>query len=289
MKKLSVLVLSFLLITQIVFANQFKYKNIIYNQADNEITLVKYRGTDSELSIPKALNKVPVTKIEKRAFAENNYIEEVTLPSTIDTISEEAFANCENLTTVYYYAEELVIEKNAFLNCTDITLVPLTTSRKSSPKKPAKEDAPALTEIETQVAPAAPAPALEEEDPKITELRKEYIDTSLTFARILEKALTHYDAETDDLPIIYITEVYTYLDVFMASADTFHSAVGEKYGVEEIESARPAYIDIWMPEAEMITLLSYLNRIDTVMIQMGLNTPNNAFEQTARLYYNYHD
>lgn len=275
MKKSTFLVLISLLFSQLVFANQFRYKNIIYDQFDNKITLLKYRGTDAEVSIPKALNKVPVTKLEKRAFAENNYIEEITLPSTISTISEEAFANCENLTTIYYYADELTIEKNAFLNCKPITLIPLTASKKS----------PSLTEIEPKIAPELPSPNTDP-DPLITELRKEYIDTSSTFARILEKAITHYDAETDDLPIEYVTEIYTYLDVFINSADTFHSAVGEKYGVDEIESARPEYIDLWMPEEEMLSLFSYLNRIDTVMINMGLNTPNNAFEQTARLYYN---
>ncbi len=86
--------------------------------------------TDADLVIPATYDDLPVTEIAAKAFAvtensatQNYYIESVTVPDTVKRIDKEAFAKCENLTSVTIDGGE--IGEGAFLNCKNLASVML--------------------------------------------------------------------------------------------------------------------------------------------------------------------
>jgi hypothetical protein len=56
---------------------------------------------DAHIFIPAVHNNLPVTAIEKRAFAENNTITAITIPESVVKIGGMAFADCKMLTDIY--------------------------------------------------------------------------------------------------------------------------------------------------------------------------------------------
>lgn len=64
-----------------------------------------------------------VTKISKEAFAGNNTIECVSLPSTLSVIPESAFANALHLSTVFIPDGVKEIGSNAFSGCEALNMV----------------------------------------------------------------------------------------------------------------------------------------------------------------------
>lgn len=60
-------------------------------------SVAKYTGDDKFVIIPQQYNGVPVTEIRAYAFAHNTTLAGVFIPSTLQTIGANAFANCYNL------------------------------------------------------------------------------------------------------------------------------------------------------------------------------------------------
>lgn len=75
-------------------------------------TLVKYQGTDRDVSVPNA-----VEIIGKSAFEENTNIERVTLPNTVKSIEAYAFWGCDNLDTVILGRGLTEVGDYAFAGC----------------------------------------------------------------------------------------------------------------------------------------------------------------------------
>lgn len=69
--------------------------------------LYRYKGTDNE--ILETEFPTGVVRIAPYAFAENESIQTVYLPSNVEYIDEYAFQDCENLSRVYYLGENLPI------------------------------------------------------------------------------------------------------------------------------------------------------------------------------------
>lgn len=74
--------------------------------------LLAYRGDDSTVVIPDE-----VERIAPEAFAGNNMIVAVTLPSSLVDIGEDSFANCINLKTVSGGENVKFIRDRAFFGC----------------------------------------------------------------------------------------------------------------------------------------------------------------------------
>ena len=66
----------------------------------NEVSIVKYVGTDAEVVIPNAIDGAPVKTIGTEAFCRNKSIEEVFVPDTVVTMRGKAFSFCGNLKKV---------------------------------------------------------------------------------------------------------------------------------------------------------------------------------------------
>ena len=75
-------------------------------------TLVKYTGTAKTVSVSDT-----VKVIGEEAFAGNEFVTEIKLPSTIEEISYRAFADCTSLEKITISDNVYKIESGAFSNC----------------------------------------------------------------------------------------------------------------------------------------------------------------------------
>ena len=79
--------------------------------------------TDTVIVSPEKFNNRPVKAIAERAFFDNNKIEAVYLPKSIESIGESAFHLCTSLETVVFAEDGALktIGKSAFRSCTALT------------------------------------------------------------------------------------------------------------------------------------------------------------------------
>ena len=66
-------------------------------------TITKYNGTCTELAIlPQTYQGKPVTAVSGHAFEDCSSLTQIIIPENIITVGTKAFADCENLQTIYY-------------------------------------------------------------------------------------------------------------------------------------------------------------------------------------------
>ncbi len=81
------------------------------------ITGVKTASANGEYKIPETLDGKKVVAIMGLAFCDesiSNTVIKVIVPSTVKTIWNNAFANCYNLTDIYFKGNSIYTESNAF-------------------------------------------------------------------------------------------------------------------------------------------------------------------------------
>ena len=115
MKKLFTFIFSLFVATNL-WSYDFKYGNLYYNITDEEaktveVTYEVYSGIDNysslsgELYIPTSVNynggDYTVTSVGERAFFFCSSITSVIIPNSVKTIGNDAFYNCEGLTSDY--------------------------------------------------------------------------------------------------------------------------------------------------------------------------------------------
>lgn len=71
-----------------------------YDISDDGVTITGYTGTDTEISIPKAITGLPVIAIGASAFADCKDVTSVTIPDSVKNINSQAFYNCPSLTAI---------------------------------------------------------------------------------------------------------------------------------------------------------------------------------------------
>lgn len=94
---------------QILSTEDFSYKII-----GAEITIVSYIGKEEIVEIPEKIGEYPVKAIGENAFS-GSTVKQLTLPESITSIHETAFASCTELVLYCYagtYAEKYAIEKS---------------------------------------------------------------------------------------------------------------------------------------------------------------------------------
>ncbi len=72
---------------------------VLYTR-DSEITIAGYVGENAAVTIPAAIDDVPVKIIGDGAFKNNKKITSVAVPSGVTAVNSEAFYDCKNLTAV---------------------------------------------------------------------------------------------------------------------------------------------------------------------------------------------
>ena len=95
----------------------------ITNIAANTYTVKQYNGTDTDVTIPKTVGdeNTPVVSVAKEAFAGAG-VQTVTLPKTITHLAQDAFSNCDSLTTVVFTGEAPGTAYGAFPNKSGLTI-----------------------------------------------------------------------------------------------------------------------------------------------------------------------
>lgn len=78
-------------------------------------TLVKYRGSETNLTIPNW-----ITKVGKDAFAGNTNLRKIILPDSVRTIDYQAFEGCTNLQEALIPKSVRTIGPSAFSGCTSL-------------------------------------------------------------------------------------------------------------------------------------------------------------------------
>ena len=102
---------------------------------DGTLCLTKYKGSETHVTIPSRIGECTVTALgEKLIFArkcgspsarKENFkkIASITIPDTITSIGEDAFAGCVGLTGITIPDSVKRIEKEAFRDCSKLTSV----------------------------------------------------------------------------------------------------------------------------------------------------------------------
>ena len=89
-----------------------------YEVNDNgSITITKYNGNDTKLTIPSKIDRKKVTSIGMGAFEFCDSLNSVTVPSSVTNIESWAFALCSELTSVTIPDSVKTIGNNAFWGC----------------------------------------------------------------------------------------------------------------------------------------------------------------------------
>lgn len=109
------------------FENKFKISNStvnIYNGIEKEFEivaskLIRYRGENSDVKIPRNVNS-----IGKNAFKNLN-IASITIPDSVCEIEDSAFENCQFLNEITIPNSVLRIGKSAFKNCCNLSVASL--------------------------------------------------------------------------------------------------------------------------------------------------------------------
>ena len=80
----------------ILLYNGFEYEL----EANNQIRITAYLGSDTEIVIPAEIDGIPVAYLSSDAFSENKTITSVTIPGSIAQIPYGAFMRCSSLSNV---------------------------------------------------------------------------------------------------------------------------------------------------------------------------------------------
>ena len=100
--------------------NEKSYGDFYYTVSDNEVTITKYVGTSTSVTIPETIDGYAVTTIGNGAFSQNTTINAVYMPN-ITTIEAGAFMECVSLAIVDI-SNVVTIGDDAFYYCISLDL-----------------------------------------------------------------------------------------------------------------------------------------------------------------------
>ena len=92
------------------------------------ITITKYIGNATSVSIPATIDGLPVTTIGNEAFSGCTSLTIVTVPSSVTSIGNEAFYFCLRLTSFTIPSSVTSIGNEAFFWCTELTSITIPSS-----------------------------------------------------------------------------------------------------------------------------------------------------------------
>jgi hypothetical protein len=94
-----------------------------YTTNAGTITITGYTGPGGSVTIPFAVNDIPVTSIGQNAFFDCTNVTSIMIPGSVTSIGEAAFIDCSGLASVNVPNSVISIGNYAFLGCTSLTIV----------------------------------------------------------------------------------------------------------------------------------------------------------------------
>lgn len=101
------------------------YEDFSYKVNGKAVTITKYNGNTTSVSIPATIDGKPVTVIGKEAFKGNKTLQKVTISKNVATIERDAFEKCTKLNKVAFSKSVKQINRYAFAECKKLTSVTL--------------------------------------------------------------------------------------------------------------------------------------------------------------------
>ena len=104
------------------------YNNITTNAdydyliKDDGVYLTRYKGTDTQVYVPKAIDSKEVVSIGI-TFSRNQNLTSIVIPDSVTSIGYAAFAGCTSLTSVTIGDSVTSIGSSAFYGCTSLTSI----------------------------------------------------------------------------------------------------------------------------------------------------------------------
>jgi hypothetical protein len=114
-----------LLLNGFVFAQTASDFSVDINRAGDGAVITGYRGTASNISIPREIEGFPVKEIAIRAFYGNGFIQNINIPDSVESIGANAFTDCLSLRTIVIPGSVRNIGVGAFSGCRSLTSVTL--------------------------------------------------------------------------------------------------------------------------------------------------------------------
>lgn len=102
----------------------FDFEFILNNTA---VIVIRYKGTAADVTIPSRYKGKPVTMIDHAAF-HNSAVTSVTIPDSVTSIHDSAFAYCSSLTNISIPNSVTAIGSFAFEGCTKLESITLPSS-----------------------------------------------------------------------------------------------------------------------------------------------------------------
>ena len=92
---------------------------------DGTVSITYYKGNDTDVTIPYAIDKKTVTEIGAHAFDCHRDIVSVKIPNGVRSIGNAAFFDCDSLANIEIPDSVIFIDANAFCNCSSLTSIRL--------------------------------------------------------------------------------------------------------------------------------------------------------------------
>jgi hypothetical protein len=113
MKKLLALITAFV----ITSGYQTLSGDWAYSVSDNQATITGYSGDDTEVVIPSRVFvievEVAVVKVGDEAFKDNTSVTSITIPDSVTSIGDAAFANCTSYLNCFLKSPLLDLEQDS--------------------------------------------------------------------------------------------------------------------------------------------------------------------------------
>lgn len=108
-------------VTEAALATEDGFEYVIEENAT--VTITKYIGEATEITVPETIADLPVVKIAERAFEAKTTLTEVTLADGIVSIGANAFEGCSSLMVVNIGAQTSGVDADVFSDCIKLTAV----------------------------------------------------------------------------------------------------------------------------------------------------------------------